>query len=164
MTVTVVAIVVAVVVIGVLGYLLVAVRRQVRRLAAQVARLQSQPEQSQPGEERSTATDNRAAGPDVPVITTISSDSTNSDEGHPTTRRVASVTLAGPLVKAAAFSHGVRRALDDERRMRLAHTFRKELRRQRKVRRRRDRGRHLTGPAAGGAGGSGGAGAQGRWP
>jgi hypothetical protein len=51
--------------------------------------------------------------------------------------RVASVTLAGPLIKVAAFSHGVRRALAEETRMRVAHAFRKELRRQRKLRRRR---------------------------
>ncbi len=51
--------------------------------------------------------------------------------------RVASVTLSGPLIKVAAFSHGVRRALAEESRMRVAYAFRKELRRQRRLRRKR---------------------------
>lgn len=51
--------------------------------------------------------------------------------------RVASVTLAGPLIRVAAFSYGVRRALAEESRMRIAYAFRKELRRQHKLRRRR---------------------------
>ncbi len=50
--------------------------------------------------------------------------------------RVASVTLAEPLVKVSAFAHGVRHALDEEQRMRVSATFRRELRRQHKVRRR----------------------------
>lgn len=55
----------------------------------------------------------------------------------PTTARVASVTLGGPLIKVAAFTHGVRRALREEQRMRIAYVVRKELRQQRKTRRRR---------------------------
>jgi hypothetical protein len=58
-------------------------------------------------------------------------------EPDPTVARVASVTLSGPLIKVAAFSSGVRRALDEETRMRVAYAFRKELRRQRRVRRQR---------------------------
>lgn len=50
--------------------------------------------------------------------------------------RVASVTLAEPLVKVAAFTHGVRHALNEEQRMRVSATFRRELRRQHKLRRR----------------------------
>jgi len=53
-----------------------------------------------------------------------------------TAARVASVTLAEPLIKVAAFAHGLRRALDEEQRIRISATFRRELRRQRKVRRR----------------------------
>jgi hypothetical protein len=49
---------------------------------------------------------------------------------------LAVVTLSGPLIKAAALSHGVRRALTEETRMRAAHAFRKELRRQHRMRRR----------------------------
>lgn len=56
-------------------------------------------------------------------------------EPDPSVTRVASVTLAGPLIKVAAFSHGVRRALAEESRMRVAHAFRRELRRQRRMRR-----------------------------
>jgi hypothetical protein len=69
----------------------------------------------------------------VPVITGIS-DGDDVDLGA---TRVASVTLARPLIKATAFSHGVRHALHEEQRMRISYAMRKELRRQRKMRRRR---------------------------
>ncbi len=74
-------------------------------------------------------------GKSVPLITDISQ--RRADAGDLTTARIASVTLGGPLIKVAAFSHGVRRALDEEQRMRISHAVRKELRRQRKLRRRR---------------------------
>lgn len=64
--------------------------------------------------------------------------------------RVASVTLSGPLIKVAAFSHGVRRALDEETRMRAAYAFRKELRRQRRVRGKRAAARAAGPPRDGG--------------
>jgi hypothetical protein len=51
--------------------------------------------------------------------------------------RVASVTLARPLLKAAALSYGLRRALDTDSRLRIAHAMRKELKQQQKLRRRR---------------------------
>ena len=70
----------------------------------------------------------------VPLITGIGEP---SGEDELTTARIASVTLGGPLIKVAAFSHGVRRALDEEQRMRISYAVRKELRRQRKLRRRR---------------------------
>jgi hypothetical protein len=54
----------------------------------------------------------------------------------PTVSRVVSVTLAGPLIKVAAFSHGVQRALREESRMRIAYAFRRELKQQRRMRRR----------------------------
>jgi hypothetical protein len=53
-----------------------------------------------------------------------------------TRARIASVTLGRPLIKLAAFSYGLRRALDDEHRLRTTLAFRQELRRQRKLRRR----------------------------
>jgi hypothetical protein len=56
-----------------------------------------------------------------------------------TTARVASVTLGRPLIKVAAFAYGVRRALDEEHRLRMTLAFRHELRRQRKLRRRAPR-------------------------
>lgn len=71
---------------------------------------------------------------DVPVITVMSEP---VDDVDLTTRRVASVTLARPLIKVAALSYGVRRALDDEHRLRVRLTMRRELKRQRKMRRRR---------------------------
>jgi hypothetical protein len=81
------------------------------------------------------------ADQDVTVITDISDRlrgvaSTGSDD-ELSTSRIASVTLGGPLIKVAAFGHGVRHALDEEQRMRISYAVRKELRRQRKIRRRR---------------------------
>ena len=73
----------------------------------------------------------------VPLITDISHRRADADADDLTTARIASVTLGGPLIKVAAFSHGVRRALDEEQRMRISYAVRKELRRQRKLRRRR---------------------------
>lgn len=73
----------------------------------------------------------------VPVITAISDP---LDDVDLRTRRVASVTLARPLIKVAALSYGVRRALDDEHRLRVRLTMRRELKRQRKMRRRRRAG------------------------
>jgi hypothetical protein len=57
-------------------------------------------------------------------------------ETEPTVSRVVSVTLAGPLIKVAALSHGLQRALSEDSRMRIAHAFRRELKQQRKLRRR----------------------------
>ncbi len=71
---------------------------------------------------------------DVRVITHLDGAETERDL---TTARIASVTLGGPLIKVAALSHGVRRALREEHRMRVAYVVRKEMRRQRKIRRRR---------------------------
>ena len=71
----------------------------------------------------------------VPVITGLA-DEQPTDGLEPSTARIASVTLGPPLVKIAAFSYGVRRALREEQRMRVSYAVRKELRRQRKLRRR----------------------------
>ncbi len=71
---------------------------------------------------------------EVRVITRIDTHDADVDL---TTSRIASVTLGGPLIKVAALSHGVVHALREEQRMQIAYTFRKELRRQRKMRRRR---------------------------
>jgi hypothetical protein len=51
-------------------------------------------------------------------------------------RLVLSATLGEPLVKVAAFSHGVRRALSAESRNRIWFEMRREVRRARKQRRR----------------------------
>lgn len=76
---------------------------------------------------------------DVTVITDISDRlrGIDGDSADLTTARIAAVTLGGPLIKVAAFSHGIRHALEGERRMRISYAVRKELRRQRKIRRRR---------------------------
>jgi hypothetical protein len=74
----------------------------------------------------------------VPVITAIDQ---RGDEVDLSVSRVASVTLARPLIKVAAFSYGVRRALADENRFRFRYAMRQEFKRQRKLRRRRRAGR-----------------------
>lgn len=79
---------------------------------------------------------------DVSVITHLDDD----PDRDLTTARLASVTLGGPLIKVAALSHGVRRALREEHRMRILYVVRKEMRRQRKIRR---RGRAERAPSEG---------------
>lgn len=69
-----------------------------------------------------------------PVLITDMADERSDTD--PTVSRVVSVTLAGPLIKVAAFSHGVQRALREESRMRIAYAFRRELKQQRRLRRR----------------------------
>jgi hypothetical protein len=81
-----------------------------------------------------------APTPSVPVITGLP-DHDGPDDLDLTARRVASVTLARPLVKVASLSYGLRRALDDEHRFKVRYAIRQELRRQRKLRRRRKSGR-----------------------
>ena len=96
-----------------------------------VAASEDQAVQSSP--ERPTVQRGAERDEDVSVITRLDVDPGDD----PTTARIASVTLGGPLIKVAAFSHGVRRALREEHRMRIAYVMRKEMRRQRKIRRRR---------------------------
>lgn len=77
----------------------------------------------------------------VPVITALPAAAGDSDDLDVTARRVASVTLARPLIKVASLSYGLRRALDDENRFKVRYAMRQEFRRQRKMRRRRRAGR-----------------------
>ena len=118
---------------------------QVRRLAAEVATLkplvEPRPPVAEEGPNRrpvpaapTVASDDSTTKP-VPVITGLAEDQP-TDGVEPSTARIASVTLGPPLVKIAAFSYGVRRALREEQRMRVSYAVRKELRRQRKLRRR----------------------------
>jgi hypothetical protein len=55
------------------------------------------------------------------------------------TQRVVGTTLGEPLLKVAAFSHGVRYALREEKRAHLAYQVRREYRRRRRVSRARAR-------------------------
>jgi hypothetical protein len=55
------------------------------------------------------------------------------------TQHVVSTTLGEPLIKMAALSHGVRRALREERRAHLAFQVRREYRRRRRASRSRAR-------------------------
>jgi hypothetical protein len=64
-------------------------------------------------------------------------------------RAVMSVTLGEPLVKAAAFGYGVRRALSAESRNRIAFAMRREVKRARKERRRAARRTRLAEARAG---------------
>jgi hypothetical protein len=76
----------------------------------------------------------RTVAEEVPVITQLS-ETTDALPSDLTAARVASVALGRPLIKAAAFAYGVRRALDQEHRIRMQVAFRSELRQQRKRRR-----------------------------
>ncbi|HEX2175869.1 MAG TPA: hypothetical protein VHG70_08150 [Nocardioidaceae bacterium] len=61
---------------------------------------------------------------------------------HPhtaSTQQVVSTTLGEPMIKVAAFSHGVRRALREEKRAHLAFQVRREYRRRRRATRSRER-------------------------
>jgi hypothetical protein len=132
---------------------------QVRRLAAEVATLRALQGSRPPREQRSRRVrppegaawspegmaqppvaekgsdgDDSSTKP-VPVITGLAEDQP-TDGVEPSTARIASVTLGPPLLKVAAFTYGVRRALREEQRMRVSYAVRKELRRQTKLRRR----------------------------
>jgi hypothetical protein len=100
--------------------------RRLRRLAAEVQDLRDQsPVPMPPSGDLEP----------VAVITGLLPVGDPEPSAHVSTGRVVSVTLAGPMIKAVALSHGVRRALGEERRMRIAYAFRKELKRQRRARR-----------------------------
>ncbi|MEJ7630672.1 MAG: hypothetical protein WKF54_13880 [Nocardioidaceae bacterium] len=119
MSVMAIAVVLAAVMVVLLVALTLSLRRQVRRLGSEVRDLSH----VRHGEDLAVIRPTPLGPPDV--------------EPDLAATRVASVTLTGPLVKVAAFSHGVRRALAEDSRMRIAYAFRKELRHQRRVRRKR---------------------------
>ena len=140
MTVTAIAALVAAVVVLGLGALTLSLTRQVRRLDAEVRALTQNRDAGLlgavlPEEGRDVTPAEADRHRDVVITPTPLGPAEVEPELGVT--RVPSVTLSGPLIKVAAFSHGVRRALDEESRMRVAYAFRKELRRQRKVRRKR---------------------------
>lgn len=126
-----------------LGLAIGQLKRQVHELSAQLAELSSRAHMDGDASAadaplpaaRGVPREDAAAPEPVPVITEIPGG--RADDVDLTRTRVASVTLARPLIKVAALSHGVRRALGGEQRMRVRYTMRQELRRQRKMRRRR---------------------------
>lgn len=131
----------------VLGVVVVALRRQVGRLRGEVEALTRHREpvlRERPAEAEPAHSVDRD---EVVIPTPIGPPHIEPDPG---VARVDSVTLSAPLIKVAAFSHGVRRALDEESRMRVAYAFRKELRRQRRVRRKRAVARSAGPPRDGG--------------
>ena len=123
-----------------LAYVVHGLRGQVQTLSEQLAQAISPgrpaaPEQAAPPVAAPPRPDPVASDEPVPVITRLAAEP--PDDLDLTTARIASVTLARPLIKVAAVAHGVRRALGEEQRMRVRHTMHRELRRQRKTRRRR---------------------------
>ena len=69
--------------------------------------------------------------PALPAPYAVESLAGDPDFGHQATR----VTLGEPLIKVAAFSFGVRRALTEEKRALIAYRVRRELKRRRGMRR-----------------------------
>jgi hypothetical protein len=92
-----------------------------------------------------------------PVITPAGSDAAardravvrRSDRPQVPEGAVLSVTLGEPLVKVAAWAHGIRRALAPETRNRIAFEMRREVKRARKERRRAARRARLSAGAHG---------------
>ena len=74
--------------------------------------------------------------PGADYVITTAGDLSRADLPQVPERAVLSVTLGEPLVKLAAFGHGVRRALSPESRNRIAFEMRREVKRARKARRR----------------------------
>jgi hypothetical protein len=79
----------------------------------------------------------QAHAPVEPPVTLITDIARGVDQTEPTVARGVSVTLAALLIKVAALSHGLRYALRDDSRMRIGYAVRRELKQQRKLRRRR---------------------------
>lgn len=130
-----------------LGLLVWQLRSEVRRLKAEVTSLRLVHGSQPPGEDgpdrrpippAPTLSSSDSTREPVPLITALAEDRPTNDDDL-SAARIASVTLGPPLIKIAAFSSGVRRALSDEQRMRVSYAVRKELRRQHKLRRRRRR-------------------------
>jgi hypothetical protein len=131
------------------GLVLVAMAYAVGRLQGEVKRLHRDLEVAQVEPTASGATPSTreflppesavapAGDPAVESIPVITAMVVPVDEPDLSVSRVASVTLARPLIKVAAFSYGVRRALGDENRFRIRYAMRQEFKRQRKMRRRR---------------------------
>jgi hypothetical protein len=75
------------------------------------------------------------------LITTYGGEEQAAEAARPTasTQQVVSTALGEPLIKVAAFSHGVRQALREEKRAYLAYQVRREYRRRRRHNRARAR-------------------------
>ena len=77
--------------------------------------------------------------PSQDIVITSAGERPRPDLPQVPERAVLSVTVGTPLVKAAAFGHGLRRALSAESRNRIAFEMRREVKRARKARRRQAR-------------------------
>lgn len=144
-----VLIAVAAVLVLALLMLVVLLQRRVRHFGVEVARLRlalatpSPPPRESPSAAPAAVTGRSAsapssvgrviAGSDEPVTVITGLTQSHSRAEEPSLARVVSVTAAGPMIKVVALAHGVRRALDEESRMRIGYAYRKELRRQRRL-------------------------------
>lgn len=146
-----VVVVLTVLLVALAGFV-VRLRGEVRRLAGDLAEVRGLPAEeprrsrhARPPMERSRQARPPARLPteNVVVITELSEESPELADVSPA--RIASVTFGRPLIKAAAFGYGVRRALGEEHRVRMTLAFRQELRRQRKLRRRSARAAPIPG-------------------
>ena len=106
-------------------------RRQTARLQAAIDALAAE-----------VATAQRPRSPvhatEVPSPGTVVGETVWTPEGRsvvvPTTAQVLDATLGRPMVRAAVFGHGIRRALRPEHRDRIAAMMRREFSRRRKLR------------------------------
>jgi hypothetical protein len=144
-TMTVIAVGLFALIVVAAGALVGRLHAQVRLLRTEIAELstaahasEQAPVPAAPSGDALLETADAAVEDEVPVITAMAA---AGDDLDLTARRVASVTLARPLIKVAALSYGLRRALDDENRFKIRYAMRQEFRRQRKMRRRRRAGR-----------------------
>ena len=146
------------------GWLLLVVRHQLRQISDLVDQRLRKTDPRAPDEEPAVGgTPEVAARPTpqspksapaepvaepIAVITAFVPE--RDDDIDESAARIASVTLAEPLIKVVAFSHGIRHALGNEQRTRIRYAVRRELRRQKKLRRRsRAHLRRSSGQSAG---------------
>ncbi len=129
--------IVALAILVVFGLLLVLLRTRagVRELDRQVESLRAVLATLPAAAEPAGTAQAEVVSPPVPVITDLSGAGSVADD-RATAAKVVSLTLADPLIKALALAAGLRRALDGEHRMHISYAFRRELKRQRRLRRR----------------------------
>jgi len=134
-------VVVAAVLFGVLGLLLVDRARLRRRVQTSEAAFEALDERVHALSEelesaRLTAAATPARSQEEYVITTAGVPARTEAAAAVPDRAVLSATVGEPLVKVFAFGYGVRRALAPETRNRIAFEMRREVKRARKERRR----------------------------
>lgn len=112
-------------------------RSSMRRTSAEIEALRARVEGLDSARFARHSTTDRS-GDEAPVVEFLITDAGMDQPPEPETassRLVLSATVGEPLVKMAAFAHGVRRALTPENRNRIRFEMRREIRRARKARR-----------------------------